>query len=213
MSRWIVLSWKGQSWNFSVYWRASSGDIYLLKQYPIYSELLRFFCQPTYTERKELSLLFSKNGFVNTSPCEAVASLGIPVFTHKSDFIIGLATRLNLRFVRKTDGRIFIMYENTAKFLAKSRLSKERVIVSGNPVHPVFRSADPAKVPRAFIGLGQDERLLLVLGGSHGARELNILVRGTISDLRRHYTVMCQYGSAQDWDMPKKQRYPASIHI
>jgi UDP-N-acetylglucosamine--N-acetylmuramyl-(pentapeptide) pyrophosphoryl-undecaprenol N-acetylglucosamine transferase len=165
-----------------------------------------FFASRRILKEQGVSLLFSKGGFVSVPPCAAAASLGIPVFTHESDFSMGLATRLNLRFVRKTNGRVFIAYADTAKFLAKSRLSKEQVIVSGNPVRPVFRSADPAK-GRAFLGLGQDERVLLVLGGSQGARELNMLVRGAISDLRLFYTVVHQYGPAQDWDMPKEQGY------
>jgi UDP-N-acetylglucosamine--N-acetylmuramyl-(pentapeptide) pyrophosphoryl-undecaprenol N-acetylglucosamine transferase len=165
-----------------------------------------FFASRRILKEQKVSLLFSKGGFVSVPPCASAASLGIPVFTHESDFSPGLATRLNLRFVRKTKGKVFIAYADTTKYLAKSRLSKEQVIVSGNPVRPVFRSADPAK-GRAFLGLKQDERVLLVLGGSQGARELNTLVRDAISDLRRHYTVVHQYGPAQDWDMPKEQGY------
>jgi UDP-N-acetylglucosamine--N-acetylmuramyl-(pentapeptide) pyrophosphoryl-undecaprenol N-acetylglucosamine transferase len=165
-----------------------------------------FFAARRILKKQKVNLLFSKGGFVSVPPCAAAASLGIPVFTHESDFSPGLATRLNLRFVRKTSGRVFIAYSDTANFLAKSRLSKEQMIVSGNPVRPVFRSADPAK-GRAFLGLGRDERVLLVLGGSQGAKELNTLVRGAISDLRVFYTVVHQYGPAQDWDLPKTQGY------
>jgi UDP-N-acetylglucosamine--N-acetylmuramyl-(pentapeptide) pyrophosphoryl-undecaprenol N-acetylglucosamine transferase len=165
-----------------------------------------FFASRRILKKQGVRLLFSKGGFVSVPPCAAAASLGIPVFTHESDFSPGLATRLNLRFVRKTKGRVFMAYSDTAKFLAKSLLSDEQVIVSGNPVRSAFRSADPAK-GRAFLGLGQDERVLLVLGGSQGARELNTLVRDALTDLRRHYTVVHQYGPAQDWDMPKTQGY------
>ncbi|MDR2922924.1 MAG: undecaprenyldiphospho-muramoylpentapeptide beta-N-acetylglucosaminyltransferase [Treponema sp.] len=165
-----------------------------------------FFASRRILKKQKVNLLFSKGGFVSVPPCAAAASLGIPVFTHESDFSPGLATRLNLRFVRKTKGSFFIAYEDTARFLAKSRLAAEQVIVSGNPVRSAFRRADPAK-GRAFLGLGRDERVLLVLGGSQGARELNTLVRGAIDDLRRHYTVVHQYGPAQDWDLPRAQGY------
>jgi UDP-N-acetylglucosamine--N-acetylmuramyl-(pentapeptide) pyrophosphoryl-undecaprenol N-acetylglucosamine transferase len=178
-----------------------------LKTIPdIFKVAAGFFASRRILKGQGVSLLFSKGGFVSVPPCAAAASLGIPVFTHESDFSPGLATRLNLRFVRKTKGRVFIAYADTAKYLAKSRLAKEQVIVSGNPVRSAFRSADPVK-GRAFLGLGKDEKALLVLGGSQGARELNTLVRGAISDLRRHYTVVHQYGPAQDWDLPKAQGY------
>jgi UDP-N-acetylglucosamine--N-acetylmuramyl-(pentapeptide) pyrophosphoryl-undecaprenol N-acetylglucosamine transferase len=48
-----------------------------------------------------------------------------------------------------------------------------RITVTGNPVRAAFRSADP-KIGRAFLGAGEGERILLVLGGSQGAQEVNI---------------------------------------
>ena len=63
-------------------------------------------------KKQGADILFSKGGFVSVPPCAAAASLGIPVFTHESDFSPGLATRLNLRFVRRTGGRVF-----TARYL------------------------------------------------------------------------------------------------
>jgi len=83
---------------------------------------------------------------------------------------------------------------------------KDRVTVSGNPVRPVFRRADPAK-GRAFLGLGAQERILLVLGGSQGAREVNALIRDALGELRRHYTVVHQYGPEQQWDVPGTEGY------
>jgi UDP-N-acetylglucosamine--N-acetylmuramyl-(pentapeptide) pyrophosphoryl-undecaprenol N-acetylglucosamine transferase len=83
---------------------------------------------------------------------------------------------------------------------------QDMVTVSGNPVRPVFRSADPAK-GRAFLGLGKDEQVLLVLGGSQGAREINELVRAALGDLRRHYTVVHQFGPEQHWDLPRMEGY------
>jgi UDP-N-acetylglucosamine--N-acetylmuramyl-(pentapeptide) pyrophosphoryl-undecaprenol N-acetylglucosamine transferase len=180
---------------------------FTLKTIPdVFKVAAGFFSSRRILKKQKVSLLFSKGGFVSVPPCAAAASLGIPVFTHESDFSPGLATRLNLRFVRKTKGRVFIAYADTARFLAKSRLSEEQIIVSGNPVRSAFRRVDPAK-GRAFLGMGQDEKILLVLGGSQGARELNTLVRGAMADLRCHYTVVHQYGPAQDWDFPRTQGY------
>ena len=163
-----------------------------------------FFTARRILKRQGAHVLFSKGGFVSVPPCAAAASLGIPVFTHESDFSPGLATRLNLRFVRRTGGRVFIAYADTARFLPPAL--RDRATVSGNPVRPAFYTADPAK-GRAFLGLADGERLLLVLGGSSGAREINALVRAVRGDLCRHYTVAHQLGPEQDWDLPRSQRY------
>jgi UDP-N-acetylglucosamine--N-acetylmuramyl-(pentapeptide) pyrophosphoryl-undecaprenol N-acetylglucosamine transferase len=73
-------------------------------------------------------------------------------------------------------------------------------------VRSAFRSADPAK-GRGFLGLGLEKRILLVLGGSQGAREINSLVRAVLDELCRHYTVVHQYGPEQEWNVPKKDNY------
>ena len=163
-----------------------------------------FFAARNILKKQRADILFSKGGFVSVPPCAAAASLGIPVFTHESDFSPGLATRLNLRFVRRTGGRVFVAYADTIRFLPAGL--RERAIVSGNPVRAVFRGADPAK-GRAFLGLGHEKRILLVLGGSQGARELNALVRDSLGELRRHYTVVHQYGPEQQWELQKTEGY------
>jgi UDP-N-acetylglucosamine--N-acetylmuramyl-(pentapeptide) pyrophosphoryl-undecaprenol N-acetylglucosamine transferase len=163
-----------------------------------------FFAARRILKKQQVNLLFSKGGFVSVPPCAAAASLGIPVFTHESDMSPGLATRLNLRFVRRTGGRVFVSYADTMRFMPAAL--RDRVTVSGNPVRPIFRCADPAK-GRAFLGLGAQERILLVLGGSQGAREVNTLIRDALGELCRHYTVVHQYGPEQQFDAPKMERY------
>ncbi|MDR0495971.1 MAG: undecaprenyldiphospho-muramoylpentapeptide beta-N-acetylglucosaminyltransferase [Treponema sp.] len=163
-----------------------------------------FFAARKILQKQKASLLFSKGGFVSVPPCAAAASLGIPVFTHESDFSPGLATRLNLCFVRRGGGRVFTAYSDTVRLMPAAL--QGRVTVSGNPVRAAFRNADPEK-GRAFLGLGTRERILLVLGGSQGAREVNDLIRAALGDLRRHYTVAHQYGPEQQWNVPKADGY------
>jgi len=166
-----------------------------------------FFAARKILKKRKVHLLFSKGGFVSVPPCAAAASLGVPVFTHESDFSPGLATRLNLRFVRKTAGRVFAAYSDTARFLPK-----DIVTVSGNPVRSVFRKADPAK-GRAFLGVGPEERVLLVLGGSQGAAEVNNLVRACLENLCRRYTVVHQYGPGRSWDVPQTRGHISFPYI
>jgi UDP-N-acetylglucosamine--N-acetylmuramyl-(pentapeptide) pyrophosphoryl-undecaprenol N-acetylglucosamine transferase len=150
-----------------------------------------FFAARRLLKRERPALLFSKGGFVSVPPCAAAASLGIPVFTHESDYSPGLATRINARFVRRGPGSIFTAYEDTAAFFPPAL--RDRVRVSGNPVRPEFRAADPQR-GRAFLGLGPRERILLVLGGSQGAAEINELVWKSLGELCRWYTVVHQTG-------------------
>ncbi|MDR3304183.1 MAG: undecaprenyldiphospho-muramoylpentapeptide beta-N-acetylglucosaminyltransferase [Treponema sp.] len=159
-----------------------------------------FFAAQAILRKLKPALLFSKGGFVSVPPCAAAYSLGIPVFTHESDFSPGLATKINTRFAQK----IFIAYHETASFFPPK--ARERLIVSGNPVRAAFRDADSA-AGRAFLGLGNDERILLALGASQGARQINELVRDTLDELTKRYTVVHQVGPATDWTLAKTETY------
>lgn len=138
------------------------------------------------------AVVFSKGGFVSVPPCFAARILRIPVFTHECDFTPGLATKINSRFASK----ILVSYPETVKFLPKNKQSL--AVVTGNPVRPVFYEADAQK-GREFLFEGKNADLkkpvLLVLGGSLGAHQLNELVVENLAWLTEHFNVVHQCGS------------------
>jgi len=146
-----------------------------------------FFAARKILKKEGASLLFSKGGFVSVPPCAAASSMKIPVFTHESDFSPGLATRLNARFAEK----IFLPYKESVAFFSGRAVKK--TCVSGNPVRDEFAVADPAK-GRAFLGLKDNDKILLVLGGSLGSREINDLVKVCLKRLTEFFTVVHQTG-------------------
>jgi len=159
-----------------------------------FSDLFRilggFFAALHILRREKPALLFSKGGFVSVPPCLAAHLLHIPVFTHECDFTLGLANRLNF----KSADCMFVSYEET-----KNRLSsadQAHIVVTGNPVRPVFYKTDSAK-GRNFLGLNDtssQKPLLLVLGGSSGARQINELVYDNIDFLCSNFIVVHQTG-------------------
>ncbi|MDR1803343.1 MAG: undecaprenyldiphospho-muramoylpentapeptide beta-N-acetylglucosaminyltransferase [Treponema sp.] len=152
-----------------------------------------FFAARRVLKKERPALLFSKGGFVSVPPCAAAKTLGIPVFTHESDYSPGLATRINSRFVE----RIFIPYNESTAFYK----SAGKVSVSGNPIRTEFTGADAVK-GRAFLGIGDNERVLLVLGGSSGSLEVNKLVRAALPELTKLYTVVHQTGENDEASEP-----------
>jgi len=154
-----------------------------------------FFAARRILKRERPALLFSKGGFVSVPPCAAAKTLGIPVFTHESDYSPGLATRINSRFAE----RIYIPYRQSAAFYRGRSAGKTRV--SGNPIRSEFAAADAA-LGRAFLGIADGERILLVLGGSLGSREINNLVRASLPRLTKHYTVVHQTGETTEENNP-----------
>ena len=146
-------------------------------------------------------VLFSKGGFVSVPPCFAAHFLSIPVFTHECDFTPGLATRLNSKFASK----ILVSYEETKKYLGETRAKKS--IVTGNPVRPVFYSAN-VENGRKFLFDGrsdydENKPILLVLGGSLGAHQINLLVSENLDWLCERFNVVHQCGAKDSDLMPK----------
>ena len=135
-------------------------------------------------------LLFSKGGYVSVPPCAAAAALGIPVFTHESDLTPGLATRLNARRAE----RVLVSYGKTVGLLSPEL--RGRAVLVGNPVRASIRSGDAGR-GRAFVGAPDGVPVILFLGGSQGARQVNELVAAALPELAKLAYVVHQTGEAQ----------------
>jgi UDP-N-acetylglucosamine--N-acetylmuramyl-(pentapeptide) pyrophosphoryl-undecaprenol N-acetylglucosamine transferase len=133
------------------------------------------------------ALLFSKGGYVSVPPCAAAASLGIPYFTHESDLTPGLATRLNARRARA----VVMSYEETRALLPAS--ARGRALAAGNPVRPSIRRGDAAR-GRALLGAPEGLPVVLFLGGSQGARQINELVAAALPRLAERAFIVHQAG-------------------
>lgn len=137
------------------------------------------------------AFLFSKGGFVSVSPCFACKLLKIPYFTHECDFTPGLATRLNSKGAKN----ILVSYSDTLKFFGEKFSNK--CLVTGNPVRPVFYK-DLSAEGLNFLSVPEnhDKLILLVLGGSLGASQINKLVVENLDWLTQNFIVVHQMGQA-----------------
>jgi len=167
-------------------------------------------------KKEKPDLLFSKGGFVSVPPAAAAASLKIPVWTHESDFSPGLATRLNSIFAEK----IFVSYRETASFFKEKY--RQKVIYSGNLVREAFRKTAAAPAPNAngeitfpSLGIATAMPVLLVLGGSQGAREVNGLVLECLDELTELFFVIHQTGTLDKESVfpQQKKNYLAITYI
>lgn len=153
----------------------------------------------TILRKERPDVLFSKGGFVSVPPVIAAWLLRIPAITHESDASVGLATRINARFVSK----VCVSSAGAAKGL-QTRYP-EKVVVTGNPVRKEILTADPKK-GRTLLGIGMDEPLVLVLGGSLGALQINELIWGGLDALCAEAFVVHQTGK-KTWRAVEHDRY------
>lgn len=138
-------------------------------------------------------VVFAKGSYVSVPPVVAARLLGIPVITHESDTTPALATRINASMART----VLVAFAATRGRLP-ARL-RRRVQVTGNPLRAGLEQGDAAR-GRAAVGAPAALPLLLVTGGSSGARALNELVYRALPELTRHWFVVHQTGAA--WRRP-----------
>ena len=213
-----------QRWHGRIVWIGSGKEV---ERAPVEAAGIEFFAIPSGKLRRSLSLenfadafrvvagflaarrllailkpvlLFSKGGYVSVPPCMAAASLGIPYFTHESDLSPGLATRLN---AGRAD-TILVSWEQTIASLPESQRS--RAIVVGNPVRAAIGHADPA-IGRTWLGFGSDLPIILVLGGSQGARQINELIAAILPALAGKARVAHQTGPGNEPCRPADDGY------
>ncbi|MBU0934967.1 MAG: undecaprenyldiphospho-muramoylpentapeptide beta-N-acetylglucosaminyltransferase [Spirochaetes bacterium] len=158
-----------------------------------FSDLFRilagFFQSVAILRRLKPCLLFSKGGYVSVPPCAAAAFLKIPYFTHESDVSPGLATRLNAG----SAAAIFVSWQDTLQYLKPQWQRKS--LIAGNPVRAAIATGDAAR-GRRFLGSPDALPLILVLGGSQGAEQVNKLIQSVLPELAGKAFVAHQTGSA-----------------
>jgi UDP-N-acetylglucosamine--N-acetylmuramyl-(pentapeptide) pyrophosphoryl-undecaprenol N-acetylglucosamine transferase len=140
-------------------------------------------------------LVFAKGGYVSLPVVFAAKLLGLKIFIHESDTMMGLSNRLAAFFAEK----IFVGFPK--EFYPISL--REKMIFSGVPVfEDLQKDLQPAK----------ERDLILISGGLQGALGLNKLVLTILPQLLAQYKVVHQTGEAS-YDLIKEfaQTLPQSL--
>lgn len=103
-------------------------------------------------------------GYVSLPVGLAAVIRGVPLVLHEQNSVPGLANRVLSRWARA----VGVTYETSLRHLARP----ERAVVTGNPVREAVLDAD-AEQGRRRLGLEPAAVVLLVFGGSRGARHIN----------------------------------------
>lgn len=127
-------------------------------------------------------VVFSKGGFVSVPVVVAASLIGVPIILHESDVVPGLANKICARYADK----ICLSFEESRKYLEKFG---ERLVVTGNPVRSFLADGDREKAYK-FTGLDKHRPVILVMGGSQGAEQINQLVRAGLEELLKRFQIV-----------------------
>ena len=131
---------------------------------------------------KELhpDVVFSKGGFVSVPVVIAAKKKKIPVIIHESDMTPGLANKLCFSSATK----ICCNFPETVH-----ALPAKKAVLTGSPIRSQLREGDAAR-GRKFCGIGEDKPVILVMGGSLGAANVNRAVRQVLPTLLKDFYVI-----------------------
>ena len=129
---------------------------------------------------KELKpdVVFSKGGYVAVPTVIAAKKKGVPVISHESDYTIGLANRMTAKYCQK----VLTSFPDTAKTVKNGEYV-------GSPLKNSLFTAD-RKTAKQFFNFPEDKPVLLVTGGSSGAKTLNDILRNSLKTLLKTYNVI-----------------------
>ncbi len=129
----------------------------------------------------------------------AVAGRKIPALLYTPDIEPGMA----LKFLARFASTIAVTTEDSRAFFS----SRSRVEVTGYPTRPDLSSHTRAEA-RASLNLAADLPVLLVTGGSKGARSINRAVTANLNELLKFAQVLHLTGNL-DW--PEIQAYQSTL--
>lgn len=124
-------------------------------------------------------LIFSKGGPSSWAAVFIGWLCRIPAIIHESDIIPGASNKISSIFSKK----ILISFEETKKFFPK-----KKVEFTGHPLRE--KLINPPKNPRRIFNLEGTRKVLLFMGGSQGAQQINELFIETIYKYLAHFEII-----------------------
>lgn len=137
--------------------------------------------------------VFSKGGYVSLPVVLAAFCLRKRIILHESDSRMGLANRIS-SYLADT---VCVSFPNL--------LSAKKMQLTGNPIREEIRHGSKAKGYK-LTGFSSDHPVILVWGGSQGAREINGMIQKDFSRLTKSFQIIHITGASKSVH-PDTDRY------
>lgn len=125
-------------------------------------------------------IVFSKGGFVSVPVVRAASSLKIPCIIHESDMTPGLANKLCIPVAKK----ICCNFPETLNYLPE-----EKAVLTGSPIREELSQGNKIAA-LDLCGFSANRPVIMVIGGSLGAANVNKAVRDALPRLLEDFQVV-----------------------
>lgn len=130
-------------------------------------------------KKEQPNIIFSKGGYVSLPVVIAAKKLRIPVVAHESDLNLGLANKLS----KNKATAICTTFEKTANDL------KNKGVFTGSPIRNDMFNKNKAECLEK-LKIKTNKPILVITGGSQGAKNINDKIRSEIYDILREFYVI-----------------------
>lgn len=139
--------------------------------------------------------VFATGGYASVPVALAAWTLHVPILLYLPDIEPGLA----VRFIACLATRIGVTVEDSRAYFPS-----HKVVVTGYPVRAAFRGIDRSDA-RASLELDSCEPVLVVLGGSRGARSINEALSAVLEQILE-LTQVVHVSGELDWPWVSERR-------
>lgn len=166
-------------------------------------KLIRGFLAALRLARRERpQVLFATGGYASVPVALAAWVVRVPILVYLPDIEPGLA----VRFIARLATRVAVTTENSRAYFPA-----RKVVVTGYPVRPEFAAAERSSA-REALGLAQDEPVVVIVGGSHGARSINQAVADALESLLGEAQVLHVSGKLDwPWVSARAEQLPSDL--
>ncbi len=120
-------------------------------------------------------------GYASGPTLEVASRLGIPTFIQEQNSFPGITNRLLAKKAKK----IGVAYDRMDRFFPRDKL-----VITGNPVRKDLKVSNSLKAKATdHFSLQPDKPVILIVGGSLGARSLNLSMRKNAGLLRQRVDI------------------------
>lgn len=136
-------------------------------------------------------VVIGTGGFVSAPVLFAASQMKIPTAIHEQNCYAGVATQM----LSKRVDRIFLSFPVSNKLESKPSAQ----LLVGNPAKREFFETERSSARKA-LGIGEDERVVLSVGGSLGARKINEAFCRMAERTSEEERLVLYHGASKDFD-------------
>ena len=143
-----------------------------------------------YLKEIKPDIVFSKGGFVSVPIVRAAHTLKIPCIIHESDITPGLANKLCIPVAEK----ICCNFPETLQYVPANK-----GVLTGTPIRAELLSGSKSAGLR-YLGFTDSKPVIMIIGGSQGARNINIRIRSCLKELLKDFNIihLCGKGNIDE---------------